>query len=318
MRAVIVGINGQDGHFLSQHLAMSDIEVLGVTNPRSVHRREIGSSTIAERYNVDLARSTEAEQFFDKFRPDLIFHLAAVHAPSQHMAHTEKVFAKEMFECHVGITSSILNWQLKNRKARSVIALSSQMYSQTNTVGEKISEVSVPTSEEAYGKTKSEAWRMLQKFRENHSVTTSGVILFNHSSTWSKRDFLFPTLAREIHEVSRGLRSEVTIRNPLAHIDISAASEVTQGILSVGCTDTPGDFVLGSGRTQTIDSIIRDTSRILNIDIPIAASEIPIETQCLQSDIGKARKMLKWNPKISAPELLAFMVLNNGSNHDFL
>ena len=139
----------------------------------------------------DLRDYTQTKKVFDEIKPEKIYHLAAKHLSSTNKALMNVGLMNEMRTCHVQITQNILEWQLSNPSCKSLIALSSQMYT-PSTRTTIINEQSPCEPQNYYGETKLEAMKLLQFYRRNFHVKTYGAILFNHTSTRSRPDFLFP------------------------------------------------------------------------------------------------------------------------------
>ena len=303
---MITGINGQDGKLLSEKLLEDGYFVTGVNNPQS---KELNiESEKLKTVKLDLSNPDQANSFLSKLKPDVIFHLAAIHASSARMKHAENLQADAMMACHVGITQNLLEWQTHNLESKSVIALSSQMFQNNSKAPTLIDETSIPDSANIYGKTKAKAWEMVKHYRAEFGVKSSGAVLFNHASIYSKPEFLFPELARKI-AVARGNHSfRISIRNPSAYIDITNAEEICDALYSISKENNLQDFVLGSGKSITISEIVGVYSKNCHQPIEIESTDENTPYPCLVSSISKAKEILKWSPKQSPSDLLAVMV----------
>lgn len=311
MRALIIGAHGQDGRLLSDILNNQGFDVSGVV--RKMPRASFNSG-YAECYQVDMSDSRKSKEFLDSTNPDYIFHLGAVHAPSHTMKSLENNHFDEMYLCHVVITEQILRWQKSNPRTRSLIALSSQMFRGNTEESRVINEDSNPDSESSYGISKIKAWQTLTAHRNDYGVHTSGAILFNHTSSLSKQGFLFPTLVSKICSVIEGNASRVEVLNEMAEIDISYAGEICEAMLSAVSQATSGDYVLGSGGAVTINSLLGQVSKIMEVDLSVSSLNEPHSARCLKSSISKAKLVLKWEPKTSPTELLVKMTQQSMDN----
>ena len=306
MRAVITGINGQDGRLLSQNLMGLGFQVMGVIRPGG-RRLKSHDQKITIR-DLDLANLSKSSDFFSSFKPNLIFHMAAVHASSTGMKETEEKLANSMYECHVEITRNILQWQRLNPESKSVIALSSQMYQNYADVPRYIDEETIPDSENPYGKSKAAAWNLVRAYRKEYGVVASGAILFNHASEFSKKEFLFAELADKIIAASKNLSNQISVRNANSYIDITSAREICEALIKISHLDAPNDFVLGSGKSFSISEIIKSYSKLSGKQFELTSSIIGLESQCLVSSIHKANDILKWFPAVRPENLLASIV----------
>jgi len=306
VRAVITGINGQDGRLLSEKLISKGYSVFGIANPKS-EKVSVDSDSI-KRINLDLSDQMLARDFFSDVKPELVFHLAAVHASSSRMKIAENIQAESMMNCHIVITENILKWQLGNPSCKSVIALSSQMFRNDPKLGIIIDEKSTPNSANQYGATKARAWELVKYYRKEYGVKTAGAILFNHASIYSKPEFLFRELAQKIAMAKIGKSTKISVRNPSAFIDMTSAQEICTGIHLMSMLNEMQDFVLGSGKSIQISDIVSAYSEESGDDIEVNLLEENFNQHCLISSISNAKEILGWQPKITPSELLATIV----------
>jgi GDPmannose 4,6-dehydratase len=219
----------------------------------------------------------------------------------------------EMYGCHVDITKNILEWQIVNRQTKSVIALSSQMYSPTSGVT-VISEESIPNPSSKYGSTKLSAFELIKRYRLENQCKAAGAILFNHTSIFSKNQFLFPLIAHQLVEVIAAKRQEIQLLNADASIDMSSAEEVCAGIISMTDIELMEDFVFSSGSLTTVRSVIEEVLTRLSINAPISITstrEHAKTESVLLGNPARAREVLGWKPDKTPADILFEMVNNS-------
>jgi GDPmannose 4,6-dehydratase len=313
MRAAIIGATGQDGSILSSQLLENGAEILCVNRSDPKNPSNLSS---ARTIFSDLSDARECNRVFDLFKPDLIFHVAAVHGSSLNQESLISSSSEQMRLTHVEITRNILNWQTING-GRSCVALSSQMYTATD-YPNRISEKSATNASNYYGETKLQAWDLIKRARKEHGVFASAAILFNHTSSLSKSQFLFPQLARDISAGISGQKDWLTIKKPFAMIDISSADDVCRGMFASLCNDKVEDFVFGSGNSIMISDILFETFSRFDQSLTLKRSLIDLLTEhvateepYLVSDISKARNELNWSPSKSPSDILFQMVLDS-------
>ena len=311
VRAVVIGVNGQDGQILSSKLLSKGYFVVGITNPEKGDLKI--DSQHGDIFKLDLSDRVTSVEFLNEFNPDAIFHLAAVHASSLKMSETENTHSAAMLNCHVGITRNILEWQLHNPKSKSIIALSSQMYRNDPARNIKVDESSLPDSQRMYGATKAQAWELIKEYRQKYGLLTAGAILFNHASVFSKPEYLFSELADKINGAMENNTNSISMRNPSAYVDITCAFEICDALIAITQLDTPQDFVLGSGKSHTISDILEKYFAENGIYLHIENLEADHPEHCLVSSIVKAEKILGWSPKIQPSQLLATIVESRGN-----
>ena len=307
MRILITGITGQDGSILSDlHRGRGD-QVWGTASSLgSVHNANI------ERFIVDRLEDPKVfNKILDQIMPHRIYHLAAKHHSSTTTPGKRIKLKKLMYECHVSITRNILNWQLSNKTSKSLIALSSQMYeaTQRETV---VSETTPCKPQTYYGQTKLEAMKLLRAYRENFQVNAFGAILFNHTSTRSKKEFLFPSLAQDIAKVVRQETNQISVADHTALIDICHADEVCSGLSKLLDLDNSTDMIFARGQLVSISDLILRTMKLLefNRNYNLESQLEPVlHRNFLYGDSSKAANLINWSAKLEPEEILLEQVI---------
>ena len=227
MRNVITGIDGQDGRILTSILEDMGEEVFGISRARTTAT----NGKLGIHPKVDISNREQFNDFLDLIQPIRIFHLAASHANSAEMSSHGEKNNQEMIEVHVEATRHLLEWQRKNiaLQTHSVIALSSQLYSSSSSVIE-VNEESPIKPATRYGETKKMALELIRGYRENYSVISSGAILFNHSSIYSKPNFVLQNLAMQIAQAILGKINVIKLRDFNAILDVSDANDICNGL----------------------------------------------------------------------------------------
>lgn len=309
MNVLVIGANGQDGSILCDLLEAQKINFVGLSRNTIKYPNE----TVEQ--SVDLSDFESAQNFLDQEKPSHIVHVAAVHAPSGSMFETGELMFDEMFKCHVQITENILKWQLSNLESKSIFALSSQMYSsQKQHALIKLDAPINPSSK--YGETKAESWKLVKQYRSSHNVKTIGLILFNHTSSRSKPNFLFPELAIQFSNILNGGERVIKIRDTETFVDIFSAEELGVGIVNCIKSELVQDLIFSSGSYERISDIINKTAELLRIsyNIELISTHPTDPVIPLHGDISKTIETLKWSPTATPAAILAKMVKEIGSD----
>jgi GDP-D-mannose dehydratase len=300
--ALVVGSSGQDGRILELELSRLGYKVLAASS--SATQYESLPITYCDLSKVDMAH-----QLLTTYQPDLIFHVAAIHGSSETQDSIIATKRAEMYACHVGITQNILTWLTSNPLTKLHVALSSQMYQATHSAT-PINELSITNPQNFYGQTKSEAWDLLREYRSSHDLKVSASILFNHSSKYSKDEFVFAKLANQFVEVLRRERTSLSLRNPSAMIDISSAFEICSAMILNVIRFPQEDFVLASGKPVRLSDVILSvaaklgvSNQISNID-HFCHPKISDFSSIVLADPKKARELLHWQAEIAPAEIL--------------
>jgi GDP-D-mannose dehydratase len=300
----VVGSRGQDGRLLTKQHKLRGDSVYGVRAFASSLEK---NSEIFD-FQVDFANQDVALPFLTRLKPELIYHVAAVHTSTPKYIDFEGGKKDEMIKCHIGITQNIVKYQTEiNQNCKSVVALSSKMYSPKE-ITTYVNESSIPSPTDFYGETKLRALDMIKEARERHNINTIGAILFNHSSSLSKSSFLFPSIAQAI-ALDKSLFE--TIHNWNCRIDMSCAVEVCDALIVAGTSDLSKEIVLGSGRLSYLPDVVIRCLGILGKKIDRRIKDVEkrdVPTLC--SDIQQANQILHWNPRCTPESLLSNMILS--------
>jgi GDP-D-mannose dehydratase len=308
MRNLITGIDGQDGRILSAILSQMGEEVFGVSR----HATRMPKDFVAHSEKIDISDTRNFIEFLDFVRPQKIFHLAASHANSNEMQSHGERFEREMMATHVDATKNILKWQEKNSEleSHSVIALSSQMYTPRMPVSiiDESEAINVSTK---YGESKHLALKCMRAYRSNSGIKTSGAILFNHSSIFSKPDFVLQVLAQQIASVIAGDSRQIFLRDFDTSLDISDAFNICDGLIKMAGKLEGTEFILSSGIETSLRNL---TQRCINY-FEISESVELISTQAKKTKpnvlIGSPKKaidFLDWKPTTDPIQLMINLV----------
>ena len=302
-----MGASGQDGKLLTQISLQYGNAVTGIVHKSTNYQEKIPDCEVLVK---DFADEEQCKSVLDRINPEVIFHVAASHASSSNMIEFQERNSTEIYRSSVGISRNILNWQVSNLSSRSVVALSSQMYSGTSS-DRFVNEECLPSPLTDYGKAKAETFSLIKEYRRLFGVNSCGAILFNHSSIFSRNDFIYPILANQICDVLLNKSQKIVLRDFEARLDISDAQEVCIAMYKMSQHLPLEDFVLGSGQAEVIREI---TLRVLerlnapaNIKL-ISTEKSTYSSPALISDIRKAKSILGWNPEIDSVTLLMKLV----------
>jgi GDPmannose 4,6-dehydratase len=310
VRNVITGIDGQDGRILTSILEDMGEEVFGISRARTTAT----NGKLGIHPKVDISNREQFNDFLDLIQPIRIFHLAASHANSAEMSSHGEKNNQEMIEVHAEATRHLLEWQRKNiaLQTHSVIALSSQLYSSSSSVIE-VNEESPIKPATRYGETKKMALELIRGYRENYSVISSGAILFNHSSIYSKPNFVLQNLAMQIAQAILGKINVIKLRDFNAILDVSDANDICHGLNKMARMSEGSEYILSSGKATNL----RDLATKCLVHYRLEGNTKLVSTQdeklnqsALIGNPEKAKDLLKWEPSVNQLNLLINLVDN--------
>ena len=310
MRNVITGIDGQDGRILTSILEAMGEEVFGISRAHtSATNGKLGTHS-----NIDISNSEDFSHFLDFVQPKRIFHLAASHANSMEMSSHGEKNNQEMIEVHAEATRYLLEWQRKNiaGQTHSVIALSSQLYSSDSSLIE-INEESPIKPATRYGETKMMALEFIRGYRENFAVISSGAILFNHSSIYSKPNFVLQNLATQIAQAIMGTVNVIKLRDFNASLDVSDSNDICHGLNKMARMSEGSEYILSSGRATNLRDLT--TKCLVHYGLEgdvklVSTQDEKFKQSVLIGNPEKAKNLLKWEPSVNQLNLLINLVEN--------
>jgi GDP-D-mannose dehydratase len=307
MKVLITGVEGQDGTILSHKYIEAGWDVIGVSrNPINQSQNKLFESISFG----EIKDSKNCRSILNELKPDHILHLAAVHAASTSMDSLEQISKREMTSVHVDLTRSFLLWQKNNKYSRLGVALSSQMYTPTQQVT-IVDENTSPEPMNFYGTTTVEAFDLVKQYRHRNRQFAIGFIFFNHTSIYSKEEFLFQLLARQIAGVIKGDLDKVQIRNFDSEIDISSAHEVCEGAMQAMFSSQPRDWIFSSSKLLSVRSIVKAAFFELGVSssVPLISTQANSSSSFnLVGNTDGTKRFLGWETHINPGQLLASMV----------
>ena len=328
--AIITGITGQDGAYLSKLLLEKDyivygtyrrtasmnfwrIEELGVRNNPNLHL-----------VGYDLTDPSSAIRLLEKINPDEVYNLAA-------QSFVAASFCEPISTSHItglGVLNLLEAIRIVNPKIRFYQASSSEMFGLAQEVPQCETTAFYPRS--PYGVAKAYAHWMTVNYRESYDIFGVSGILFNHESPLRGLEFVTRKITDGLARVKLGKQSHIELGNLDAKRDWGYASDYVEGMWKMLQTDMPSTYVLSSGRTEKIRDFIEMACNELDINIAWQGTGVdeiaidgktgasivkinpqfyrPAEVALLLGNSKKAKSDLSWQPKTTLEELCTMMI----------
>ncbi len=314
MKALITGITGQDGYYLSKFLLEKDYEVHGTIRRSSTFNTSRIDSLIAEYegtekfklYYSDLIDSSSLTNLISLIQPDEIYNLAA-------QSHVAVSFKNPVYTSQTGLgTLNILEAvKNSNKNIKYYQASSSEMYGGANE--EKLDEESVFDPKSPYAASKVFAHNMTKIYRESYGLFCVNGILFNHESPLRGETFVTRKISRAVGRIFNEIQKSLTLGNLSASRDWGFAGDYVEGMWLMMQYEQPDDWVLSTGETHTVEEFVEIAFSAANLEWSdyVKTDEKfyrPNEVNYLLGDSTKAKTKLNWNPKVSFNELVNMMV----------
>ena len=314
-KALVTGITGQDGHYLSKLLLDKGYEVHGTIRRSSTFNTSridefISSHKEDGRYNLyysDLADSSSLGNLINNINPDEIYNLAA-------QSHVAVSFKNPMYTTSVGNNGTLAileNLRNLNKDVKFYQASSSEMFGGEDEV--LLNEESVFDPKSPYAASKVFSHNITKLYRESYGIFAVNGILFNHESPYRGETFVTRKISRAVARISLGIQEKLTLGNLEASRDWGFAGDYVMGMWMMLQHETPEDWVLATGKTYKVKDFLEKAFSYVNLnweDYVLTSEEYfrPNEVNYLLGDSTKAQKKLKWKPKVSFDDLVKMMV----------
>jgi GDPmannose 4,6-dehydratase len=316
-RALITGITGQDGSYLAELLLAKGYEVHGIVRRNStvirsridhLHGYEAGENKRLYLHYGDLADSVALVKLLYQLQPDEIYNLAA-------QSHVRVSFDIPEYTADItGVGAArILEAVLESgigKKVRFYQASSSEMFGKVLEVPQRETTPFWPRS--PYACAKAYAHFLTVNYRESYGLFACSGILFNHESPRRGENFVTRKITRAIGRIKAGLQKDLVLGNLDSKRDWGYAKEYVEGMWMMLQQEQPGDYVLATNETHTIEEFLDTSFGHANLDwhdyVKFDPKFLrPAEVDLLIGDYSKAKRELGWEPQTRMHALAKLM-----------
>ena len=314
-RALITGITGQDGSYLTEYLLSIGYEVHGVIRRASTFNTQRLDHIYDDPHNPDarlllhfgdLSSGEQLSNLIYNVEPDEIYNLGA-------QSHVKVSF--EMPE-YTGDTTALGTVRLLEAIRRSGIRTRFYQASSSEMFGSSPPPQNEKTPfhpRSPYGAAKTYAYWMTVNYREAYQLFASNGILFNHESPRRGETFVTRKITRGIAHILAGKQSKLYLGNLEAVRDWGYAPEYVEAMHLILQQEKPDDFVLGTGEVHSVKDFVEEAFGYVGLDwrqfVVVEARYMrPTEVDYLSADCSKAKKILSWDPSVRFKDLVRIMV----------
>lgn len=309
-RALITGVTGQDGSYLSDLLLEKGYEVHGVVRRSSTENFErIGHlAGKIHLHQADLLDQLSIIDVVKESKPDEVYNLAAMSfVPT---SWKQPVLTGEF--TGIGVTRVLEAIKLIGRDhIKFYQASSSEMFGKVVEVPQKESTPFYPRS--PYGVAKVYGHWITVNYRESYNMYCCSGILFNHESERRGREFVTRKVSDGVARIKLGLSKCLKLGNLDSKRDWGFAGDYVKAMWLMLQQDKPDDYVVATGETHTVKRLVElafsavglDWKKYVEIDPALVR---PAEVDLLIGDPSKARAVLGWKPEVTFEQLVERMV----------
>ncbi len=314
-KALITGITGQDGSYLTELLLEKGYEVHGIIRRASnfntqridhlIENPEIYNQKLFLHYG-DMTDGSRLVTLIARLAPDEVYNLAA-------QSHVRVSFDEPEYTgdtVGLGTTRLLEAIRITGVNSKFYQASSSEMFGATPP----------PQNEETpfyprspYGAAKVYSYWMTKNYREAYGIFACNGILFNHESERRGETFVTQKIALAAARIAHGKQKELVLGNLDAVRDWGYAPEYAEGMWRMLQHKTPDDYVLATNTSYTVRDFLQFAFSHVNLkygDFVLTDSRYyrPTEVDALIGDYTKASVNLGWKPTVFAPEIAKRMV----------
>jgi GDPmannose 4,6-dehydratase len=318
-KALITGITGQDGSYLTELLLGKGYEVYGLIRRSSsfnthridhLYKDPHDKETRLHLIYSDLSDGNSVNIILNDVKPEEVYNLAA-------QSHVRVSFDQPVYTANVNALGNLRLLETirqSSNRSRFYQASSSEMFGKVKEIPQTEQTPFYPRS--PYGCSKVYSYWQTINYREAYGLFACNGILFNHESPRRGETFVTRKITRAAARIKMGLQDKLYLGNLDARRDWGFAGDYMEAVWLIMQQDQPDDFVIATGETHSVKEFVEETFAQVDLDwkqyVEIDPRYLrPTEVDILCGDAGKARRELGWEPKIGFQELVRMMCEND-------
>jgi len=340
-KALITGITGQDGYYLTRLLLKKGYEVHGIKRRTSLINTQRIDEFFNDKYlhnkkftlyHGDMTDSSSLISVLNKVKPNEIYNLAA-------QSHVQVSFEIPEYTANsdaIGVLRLLEAVRSANliNKTKIYQASTSELYGKVREIPQNEKTPFYPRS--PYGVAKQYAYWIVVNYREAYNFFACNGIMFNHESPFRGETFVTRKITIGLSRIKLGLQKELILGNLNAKRDWGHAQDYAEAMWKMMQLKKPDDFVIATGKQYSVRDFVNISAKNLGILIKWVGKGInekgiekktgktivrvgkryfrPTEVDTLLGDARKAKKILKWKPKITFNQMVKEMIESDYNN----
>ena len=334
-KALITGITGQDGYYLTKFLLGKGYQVHGIKRRTSLINTQridefFNNKNLHDKnftlYHGDMTDSSSLIGILNKVKPNEIYNLAA-------QSHVKVSFEIPEYTANsdaIGVLRLLEAVKSANliNKTKIYQASTSELYGKVKEIPQNEKTPFYPRS--PYGVAKLYAYWIVVNYREAYNFFACNGILFNHESPLRGETFVTRKITIGLSRIKLGLQKKLILGNLNAKRDWGHAADYAEAMWKMMQLNKPDDFVIATGKQYSVRQFVNIAAKNLGINIKWIGKGIneigidketgktlvkvakkyfrPAEVDTLLGDSKKAKKILKWKPKITFNQMVKEMI----------
>ena len=325
--ALIFGVTGQDGYYLTRLLLSKNYIVHGIKRrSSSVPTKRIDTFLNQNNFHVhygDLTDAASIQNLISIIKPDEIYNLAA-------QSHVGVSFFTPLYTANVnaiGVLAILDAIRNSKKKMKFYQAGTSEMFGKTKDKFQTEETKFNPQS--PYGTAKLFAHHITQNYRDAYKIFACNGILFNHESPYRGENFVTKKIISTLTKIKFKTEKKLILGNLYSKRDWGHAKDYVEAIHKILQQKKPDDFVIASGKQYSIKQFVNLTASRLGIKLKwigkglkekaiTSSNQVivevskkyfrPLEVDHLRGNYTKAKRILKWKPKTNIYQLIDEMI----------
>ena len=314
-KALITGINGQDGSYLTELLLSKGYEVHGILKRNSVAENQ--TARLDDVYHIikdnlyyaDMTDMASLIRVLQEVQPDEIYHLAA-------QSHVRISFDQPIYTAQtiaIGTMNLLEAIRLICPKARMYQASSSEMFGNNIDEDGYQRETTCMNPVSPYGCAKVFGYNLVRNYRNSYGLFASNGILFNHESPRRGTNFVTNKVVKEAVKIKLGMTDKLMLGNLDAARDWGHAKDYVECMWLILQHNEPDDFVCSTGVSHTVKDLVEYVFGKLDLDWKQYVGQDekyfrPEELDVLKGDCSKAKEALGWKHEYTFETMLDEMI----------
>ena len=315
-KALITGITGQDGSYLAEFLLKKNYEVYGLMRRSSSFNTDRIDHLYKDPHEKDvhlrlvygdLNDASSLNRIMKTIRPDEIYNLGA-------QSHVKVSFEIPEYTGEItGLGTIRLLEAIRDSgiKTKFYQASSSEMFGLAPHVAQNEKTPFYPRS--PYAAAKVYAYWITVNYREAYRIFACNGILFNHESPRRGETFVTRKITMALARIKHGVQDKLYLGNLKAKRDWGFAGDYVEAMWLMLQQAAADDYVIATGETRSVEEFLQEAFGYAGLDwkkyVAIDARYFrPTEVDVLKGDSAKARRQLKWKPKVNFKQLVRMMV----------
>lgn len=308
MKALITGINGQDGSYLAEYLLRLGYEVHGTIRKVSTFVTERIDHIMPQLhlYYADMSDASRIEDIIAKVQPDELYNLAG-------QSHVGVSYEMPSYTTVIDALGPLYVLEAVRKRSphtRVYQASTSELFGQAAPPQNELTPMRPISS---YGCAKLYAHELSRMYRDGYNIHISCGITFNHESPRRNPTFVTRKITQAAARIKAGLQDKIRLFNLDARRDWGFAGEYVEAFHLLLQQDEPDDYVIATGHSASVGDFLDEAFRQVGLDyrdylVIDERQRRPMDVPHLCGDASKIRANLNWQPKVRWREMVSMML----------